>query len=77
MLGIGTLLDIKRMIGMATGYLAFLWLSISPGMIVTLAIAMFLLKKFFPNGQKTLGILLELYTTAKTKYALRKKERDS
>ena len=61
LLGIGTLLDISWMIAVASGYLAFLWLPVSPEKIVTITISIALLKKLFPKDQKTLGILKELH----------------
>ena len=61
LLGIGTLFDISWMIAVASGYLAFLWLPVSPEKIVTIAISIALLKKLFPKDQKTLGILKELH----------------
>ena len=67
LLGIGTLYEIKWMIVVATAYLTFLWLPVSPEKIVTVAIAMFLLKRLFPNDQKTLGILRELHAKVKKK----------
>ncbi len=62
MLGIGTYLKIGWMIAVSSAYLAFLWLPISPEKIVTLAISMWLLKIFFPNDKKTLGILKRLHS---------------
>jgi hypothetical protein len=50
-------------------YLTFLWLPISPEKIVTVAIAMGLLRFLFPNDQKTLGVLKNMY--AKLKETLR------
>lgn len=72
MLGIGTWLGIGWMIGVASAYLAFLWLPISPEKIVTVAIAMVLLRFLFPNDTKTLGILKQSY--AKLKAAIRQKK---
>lgn len=72
MLGIGTYFEIKWMIAVSTAYLAFLWIPISPEKIVTLAIAMFLLKWLFPNDTKTLGILRDLHAKARQKHAQRK-----
>lgn len=40
MLGLGTLFDIKWMVAVAGGYLAFLWLPISPEKILTLALSL-------------------------------------
>lgn len=77
LLGIGTYFDIGWMMAVASAYLAFLWLPISPEKIVTVAIAIALLRRLFPNDKKTLGILRELYAKAKTKKKQRKEERNS
>ena len=57
MFGLGTWLNIHWMIVVAGGYLAFLWLPVSPEKIVTVAIAIALLRLLFPNDQKTLAVL--------------------
>ena len=61
MLGVGTYFGIGWMIAVATAYLAFLWLPVSPEKIVTVLIAMALLRFLFPHDLKTLGILRELH----------------
>jgi hypothetical protein len=58
---LGTFLDIGWMVAVGGAYLAFLWLPISPEKIVTVAIAMVLLRWLFPNDEKTLGILKKLH----------------
>ncbi len=73
-LGIGTWLDIPWMKAVGGGYIAFLWLPISPEKIVTTAIALFLLKRLFPNDQKTLAVLTSAYK--KTKEALKKRKEE-
>lgn len=72
LLGFGTYFDIPWMIAVAGGYLTFLWLPISPEKVVTTVIAIFLLRLLFPNDEKTLGILRNLYE--KTKAVLNKKK---
>ncbi len=67
LLGLGTLFQNSVMIAIASGYLAFLWLPVSPEKIVTIAIAMLLLKKLFPNDEKTLGILKGFHAKLKEK----------
>lgn len=57
LLGTGALLKISWMTAVAGGYMAFLWLPLTPEKIVTVAIALFLLKKLFPNDKKTLQTL--------------------
>lgn len=67
LLAVGTALDIGWMLAVASGYLAFLWLPISPEKLVTIAIAIVLLRIFFPNDQKTLGVLRALQMKLKIK----------
>lgn len=72
---IGTWLDIGWMKVIASGYLAFLWLPVSPEKIVTIAIAIALLRWLFPNDQKTLAVLRKMHSNLKTKNTERKKRR--
>ena len=67
LLGIGTALDITWMKVVASGYLAFLWFPITPEKIVTVAIAIFLMKLIFPKDEKTLAVLSNWYEKAKEK----------
>ncbi len=57
---IGTYFQIGWMMAVSGAYLAFLWLPISPEKIVTVAIAIVLLRLLFPNDKKTLGKLRAL-----------------
>lgn len=75
MLGIGTFYGIEWMVIAAGAYLAFLWLPISPEKIVTVAIAMFLLRIFFPKDEKTLGVLRQMHKKAKEALLAKKKKR--
>lgn len=72
--GIGTYYDIGWMIAIASAYLTFLWLPISPEKIVTVAIAIVLLRFLFPNDQKTLGVLKGM--SAKVKNSIKRKRKD-
>lgn len=72
MFTIGMFFDIGWMIALSSAYLAFLWLPVSPEKLVTIAIAMFLLKWLFPNDEKTLGRLKEMHTLLKGKHDDRK-----
>lgn len=71
---LGTWLQIGWMVAVSGAYLAFLWLPISPEKIVTVALAMVLLRFLFPNDKKTLGVLRDMY--AKLKGALKKRKND-
>lgn len=73
LLGIGTYYGIGWMVTVAGAYLAFLWLPISPEKIVTLLIAMGLLRLFFPKDEKTLGVLKSMYAKCKEKLKRKKK----
>lgn len=67
---LGTYFQSGWMLAVSGAYLTFLWLPISPEKIVTLALAMVLLRFLFPKDQKTLGVLKDMY--AKIKGAVKK-----
>ena len=75
LLGLGTWLENEWMIGVASAYLAFLWLPVSPEKIVTVAIAITLLRWLFPNDVKTLGILRKTHGELKQAFRLKKQQR--
>ncbi len=62
---LGAALGIAWMTAVGGAYLAFLWLPISPEKLATAAIAIVLLRRLFPNDQKTLGVLHTLHEKAK------------
>lgn len=53
-MGLGLLLKSQWLIGISGTYLAALWIPFTPEKIITVIIAIFLLKLFFPNDKKTL-----------------------
>ena len=65
MFALGTYFEINWMIAVSGAYLAFLWLPISPEKIVTVAIAIALLRWLFPQDEKTLAVLRGWYEKAK------------
>lgn len=67
LLGLGIYLGNTPMQAVGGGYLAFLWLPVTPEKIVTTIIAIFLLKWLFPKDEKTLGVLKGLLEKAKAK----------
>ncbi len=73
--GIGAYFGITWMTAVAGAYLAFLWLPISPEKIVTFAIALALMRWFFPKDEKTLAFLRDLHQKAKNTVKRKKKER--
>ncbi len=72
---IGTYFEIGWMTAVGGAYLTFLWLPVSPEKLVTVAIAMVLLRWWFPNDQKTLAVLKASYENAKTKWREGKEKR--
>ena len=75
LLGIGTWLDIPWMKAVAGAYLTFLWLPISPEKLLTVAIAMALLRFLFPEDQKTLALLKNMLRNLKSKHAEKKEKK--
>ena len=65
MFGIGTYFKVDWMIAVSTAYMAFLWIPVTPEKLVTILIAMVLLKLIFPKDEKTLGTLKELHSKIK------------
>ncbi len=61
----GTFFDIGWMTAVGGAYLAFLWLPISPEKVVTVAIAIWMLQRLFPDDQKTLAVLKRFRLKAK------------
>lgn len=70
--GIGTYFGIPWMAAVGGAYLAFLWLPISPEKLLTITIAIGLLRWLFPDDQKTLAVLRDLYAKAKAAVQKRK-----
>ncbi len=68
-IGVGTLFDISWMLYIGGAYLAFLWVLPTPEKIITVIIAIFLLKRLFPNDTKTLAVLLDMKKKIKDKIA--------
>lgn len=75
LLGLWHHLNIHWMVAVAGTYIAFLWLPVSPEKIVIFAIAIGLLRLFFPSDQKTLAVLKKLYGSAKDLIRKKKEHR--
>lgn len=71
----GTYFKIEWMSAVAGAYLTFLWLPISPEKVITFAIAIVLLRRLFPNDQKTLAVLRKLHE--KAKMVVKRKKRNN
>ena len=66
---LGTLFQLPWMTAVSGAYMALLWFPFTPEKLITLMIAMALLRWFFPYDEKTLGVLREMH--AKTKAQIR------
>lgn len=64
---LGVYFDVPLMIGIASAYLAFLWVPFTPEKIITVIIAIALLKRFFPDDERTLKKLQNLHAKYKVK----------
>lgn len=62
---VGTYFGIGWMAAVGGGYMAFLWFPFTPEKLITMVIAIALLRFLFPNDQKTLAILRKLHEKAK------------
>ncbi len=71
---LGVLFEISWMVIVGGAYLGFLWAPFSPEKIVTLVIAIFLLKLLFPNDEKTLKVLTNQLEKLKRKVKSKNKK---
>lgn len=60
---VGTACGISWMAIAGATYMAFLWLPFTPEKIITLTIAIGLMRLFFPRDEKTLGVLRDELNT--------------
>ena len=74
LLGLGILLDVTWMQTVASAYLALLWIPFTPEKIITCAIAIALLRWWFPQDEKTLAVLRRWYEKAKGAVRRRREE---
>ncbi len=73
-LALGSALDIAWMQAIGGGYVAFLWFPVSPEKLLTVAIAIVLLRLLFPNDEKTLQVLKDMMSNAKQKLKSKKEK---
>ncbi len=74
---LGTFFGIGWLVAVSAAYMAFLWFPFTPEKIVTVTIAIFLLKRLFPNDKKTLKRLYNMRDSIKTKAKeINKKRKD-
>lgn len=74
LLGIGSALRIGWMIGVASAYMALLWFPFTPEKLITLVIAIALLRWLFPHDRRTLLRLKYLRRAALKKWRAQKEK---
>ncbi len=76
-LGIGTFLGWPWLIAVSSAYLALLWIPFTPEKLITVMIAMLLLRWIFPKDRNALELLENLKKAAARKRSERKAPDDS
>ena len=75
LLGFGAYFGIEWMTAVSGIYLAFLWLPFTPEKLITIPLAIALLRFFFPKDKDTLGLLRSMKERAKKEIKkIRRKE---
>ena len=74
---LGTWMNIPWMIAVSGTYIAFLWFPCTPEKVITVIIAMVLLRRLYPDDEKTLKKLRELRARYKLQRKEWKKQRES
>ncbi|MBQ8539408.1 MAG: hypothetical protein IJ433_07125 [Ruminococcus sp.] len=72
---LGTLLDITWMVVTGTAYMSLLWVPFTPEKILTVVIAIFLMRAIFPKDQKTVAVLKEELKKLKRAYIAQRDKR--
>ncbi len=75
LLAFGIFFRITWMQAVSGAYLSLLWIPFTPEKILTVAIAIFLLRVLFPKDEKTLGVLREMFERERTKHREAKEKR--
>lgn len=74
---LGLWFDIPWMVIAGTAYMSFLWIPFTPEKIVTIIIAIFLMKILFPKDEKTLGALKKELASLKAAFKRQLEKRRS
>ena len=72
---LGTLLDITWMIVTGTAYMSLLWVPFTPEKILTVVIAIFLMRVIFPRDKKTVAVLKDELKKLKCAYVAQRDKR--
>lgn len=72
---LGTALDITWMVVAGTAYMGLLWVPFTPEKILTVIIAIFLMRLLFPRDKKTIAVLREELKKLKEAYRKSREKR--
>lgn len=72
---LGGLLEIQWMVITGTAYMSLLWVPFTPEKILTVIIAIFLMRLIFPRDEKTIGVLKEELHKLKCAYVSQREKR--
>lgn len=72
----GLFFKITWMQAVAGAYLGLLWIPFTPEKILTVALAILLLRLLFPKDEKTLGVLREMIQRERSRHKKRKRNRE-
>ncbi|MBQ7133319.1 MAG: hypothetical protein IJO20_02380 [Ruminococcus sp.] len=72
---LGTFLNIPWMVVTGTAYMSLLWVPFTPEKILTVIIAIFLMRLIFPKDEKTIGVLHEELHKLKCAYIRQRDKR--
>lgn len=72
---IGTLCEIQWMTALGGAYMSLLWVPFTPEKLLTVIIALFLMRLIFPRDKKTIGVLREQVRTIKESYIKKREQR--
>lgn len=76
-IGLGGILGIRWMTVVGAGYAGILWFPGTPEKIITLAISIFLMKRLFPNDERTLKLLHDEKEKVKAHHEAKKQEKQN
>ena len=71
---IGTIVGNGWLVGISTGYLSLLWLPCTPEKLLTIPLAIIILKLLFPKDKNTLALLEAAFNKLKEKLKIRRKK---
>lgn len=72
---LGGLLNIQWMVITGTAYMSLLWVPFTPEKILTVIIAIFLMRLIFPRDEKTIGVLHDELHKLKLAYRRQREKR--